>query len=224
MERLLIVDPDPVEQHRIAQIVRTLWPEISIDIAQTVKDGLASLAKHLPHLIISELHLPDGKGLELLERIKHRHPQSQRVIFTRIDEDTHVFAALTHGLDGYLLKDEGDAAIKRMLESISHGYPALSTTILRQVVRYFENKDPGSRPGAADEYALAESIGLTPREIEVLRLLSKGYDRHQVASALYIKPSTVAGHIKAIYLKLNVSTRAEATLAAVKLGLVEVRD
>lgn len=224
MERLLIVDPDPVEQHRIAQIVQTLWPEITIAIARTVKDGLASLAEHLPSLIISELHLPDGKGLEILERMKHQHPQSQRIIFTRIDEDTHVFTALAHGLDGYMLKDEGDAAIKRMLAHIATGQPAISTPILRQVIRYFETKAPDSQANTADENALAETIGLTPREIEVLRLLSRGYDRHQVASALYIKPSTVAGHIKAIYLKLNVSTRAEATLAAVKLGLVDLQD
>ncbi len=222
MERMLIVDPDPIEQHRIAQIVQSLWPQMAIDVARSLKQGFASLTNHIPNLLISELHLPDGSGLEILTRVKHRHPQSQRVIFTRYDGDSHVFAALTHGLDGYLLKDEGDAALVRMLEGIAHGRPSLSSAILRQVIRYFENRDLGSRPGIADDYVLAESIGLTPREIDVLRLLSRGHDRHQVATALDIKPSTVAGHIKAIYLKLNVSTRAEATLAAVKLGLVEV--
>lgn len=223
MERLLIVDPDPTEQHRVSQIAQTLWPNVTINVARTLRDGLDKLAAQLPSLIICELHLPDGKGLDILERAQHRHPQLHRVVFTRLDSDSHVFSALARGVDGYLLKDEGDVGIRRMLETIARGESALSAAILRQVMRYFENRNPGSRPGAADEHALAESIGLTPREIEVLRLLSRGYDRHQVASALYIKPSTVAGHIKAIYLKLNVSTRAEATLAAVKLGLVEVQ-
>ena len=224
MERLLIVDPDPSEQHRVSQIVQTLWPDITIKVARTLRDGLQELANLLPNLIVCELHLPDGEGLEILEQVQHRHPQSHRVVFTHLDGDSHVFSALSRGVDGYLLKEEGDAGIRRMLEMIGRGESALSATILRQVMRYFENRNLDTPSASEGEEALAESIGLTPREIEVLRLLSWGYDRHQVASALYIKPSTVAGHIKAIYLKLNVSTRAEATLAAVKLGLVEVQD
>ena len=224
MERMLIIDPDPGEQHRVSRIVQTLWPDITIEVARSLRDGLKKLANLLPNLIVCELHFPDGEGVEILEQIQHRYPQSHRVVFTHLDSDTHIFSALARGVDGYLLKEERDGSIRRMFEVIGRGESALSAAILRQVMRYFENRNPATESTSEGEHALAESIGLTPREIEVLRLLSRGYDRHQVASALYIKPSTVAGHIKAIYLKLNVSTRAEATLAAVKLGLVGVQD
>lgn len=224
MKRALIIDPDPAEQHRVSQILFNLWPQIDLATATGLRDGYAHLGQFMPGLLVTDFYLPDGSGLELLEQTLTLYPDAIRVLITRHDDNAHVLAALKHGFDGYILKDQSDGGIKRLLTGVAKGEPGLSPEITRQILRHFRCR-PGADGGDGEaRHASAESMGLTPREAEVLKLLSRGWDRHQVGEALAIRPSTVAGHIKSIYLKLNVSTRAEATLAAVKMGLVNLES
>ena len=222
MKRALIIDPDPTEQHRVSQILFNLWPQIDLTTAMGLKDGYSRLGQYMPGLLVTDFYLPDGSGLELLEQTLTLYPESARVLITRHDDDAHLLAASKHGIDGYILKDQSDGGIKRLLAGIAKGEPGLSPEITRQILRQFQPRPDMDGSEEAVRDANAEDAGLTRRETEVLKLLSRGWDRHRVGQALAIRPSTVAGHIKAIYLKLNVSTRAEATLAAVKMGLVNL--
>lgn len=220
MNRALIIDPDPSEQRRLIQIITSIWPAVTAGAAATLKDGFAKLSQMMPGLLVTDFYLPDGSGLELLEHARRLHPEAPCVLLTRHDDTPHVLAALKRGVDGYILKDQSDGGIKTLIRGIGKGEPGLSPEITRQILRQFETRTDPLADGQAGSTAKAEAIGLTQREIEVLSLLSLGRDRHKVGETLNIRPSTVAGHIKSIYLKLDVSTRAEATLAAVKLGLV----
>lgn len=220
MNRALIIDPDPSEQRRLIQIITSIWPAVTAGAAATLKDGYAKLSQMMPGILVTDFYLPDGSGLELLEHARRLHPEAPCVLLTRHDDTPHVLAALKRGVDGYILKDQSDGGIKTLIRGIGKGEPGLSPEITRQILRQFEARTDLLADGQAGSTAKAEAIGLTQREIEVLSLLSLGRDRHQVGETLNIRPSTVAGHIKSIYLKLDVSTRAEATLAAVKLGLV----
>lgn len=220
MNRALIIDPDPSEQRRLIQIITSIWPAVTAGAAATLKDGYAKLSQMMPGLLVTDFYLPDGSGLELLEHARRLHPEAPCVLLTRHDDTPHVLAALKRGVDGYILKDQSDGGIKTLIRGIGKGEPGLSPEVTRQILRQFEARTDPLADGQAGSTAKAEAIGLTQREIEVLSLLSLGRDRHQVGETLNIRPSTVAGHIKSIYLKLDVSTRAEATLAAVKLGLV----
>ncbi len=224
MKSALVVEPDLSEQHRITQVLHSLWPDIQSGFARSVEEAHALLDNFMPGLLITEFHLPDGCGLELLEKARSCYPDSHRIIFTQHDDDTHILAAIRRGIDGYILKDHGDSTISRLIAGVAQGHPGISPEVMRQVLRQFERQHHRSTETAGKNREMAEAIGLTPREIEVLSLLSQGSDRHQVSNALDIKASTVAGHIKSIYLKLNVSTRAEATLAAVRLGLVGIDE
>ncbi|MEX0430323.1 response regulator [Spiribacter insolitus] len=222
MRRALVIDPDPTEQHRVSQILFNLWPQIDLATAMGLKDGHARLGQYMPGLLVTDFYLPDGSGLELIEQTLALYPEAARVLITRHDDDAHIRAALRHGIDGYILKDQGDAGIKRLLAGIAKGEPGLSPEITRQILRQFQRAETQDGAGDGVWQSTVETAGLTRREVEVLKLLSQGWDRHRVGEALAIRPSTVAGHIKAIYLKLNVSTRAEATLAAVKMGLINL--
>lgn len=222
MKRALVIDPDGDEQQRVQDILCSLWPEIDLIAVSDIKSAHGQLGRSMPGLLITDFYLPDGSGLELIEQMRMLYPDSPRVLLTRHDDEAHLRAALRQGIDGYILKDQGNDGIQALFAAIGKGDPGLSPEITRLALRQFEAPltEPGS--GTGSEPADREAAGLTQREIEVLALLSQGLDRHRVGEALVIRPSTVAGHIKSIYLKLNVSTRAEATLAAVKLGLVDL--
>lgn len=220
MNRALVIDPDPSEQRRLIQIITSIWPAVTAGAAATLKDGYAKVSQMMPGILVTDFYLRDGSGLELLEHVRRLHPEAPCVLLTRHDDTPHILAALKRGVDGYILKDQSDGGIKTLLRGVAKGEPGLSPEITRQILRQFETSTDPLANGQAASTAKAEAVGLTHREIEVLSLLSLGRDRHQVGETLNIRPSTVAGHIKSIYLKLDVSTRAEATLAAVKLGLV----
>ncbi|MDR9480869.1 MAG: response regulator transcription factor [Spiribacter sp.] len=224
MKRALMVDADSAEQHRLSQVLMSLWPQIDLAIARCLDDAYALLSQSMPGLLITDFYLTDGSGLEIIDQVRRLHPDSPRVLMTRYDDDDHICAALKHGIDGYILKDQSDTGVKNLLRAVAKGEPGLSPEIMRQVLRQFESHELDTDDNQLPTIDRAREMGLTEREIEVLAHLSQGKDRHEVGEILSIRPSTVAGHIKAIYLKLNVSTRAEATLAAVKLGVVDLPD
>ena len=220
MKRALVIDPDFNEQHRLLQILHRIWPAIDAYAGGSLREGYGKMTKSMPGLLIVDFYLPDGSGLELIENARRLHPEAPRLILTRHDDNAHIVAALKRGVDGYILKDQSDNGIATLLGGLAKGEPALSPEITRQIMRQFEAGNDPILADHADGISRAEAAGLTRREIEVLTLLSQGRDRHQVGQTLDIKASTVAGHIKSIYLKLHVSTRAEATLEAVRMGLV----
>jgi len=222
MNRALVIDPDPSEQSRLAQILTSIWPALVSTAAASLRDGSAKLSQMMPSMLVTDFYLPDGSGLDLLEQARRLDPTTPCVLLTRHNDTPHVLAALKRGVDGYILKDQSDGSIKTLFRGIGKGEPGLSPEITRQVLQQFVARVDPSGDHHPISLAKAEAVGLTGREIEVLGLLSLGRDRYQVSEALNIRPSTVAGHIKSIYLKLDVSTRAEATLAAVRLGLVPV--
>ncbi|MDX5298143.1 MAG: response regulator transcription factor, partial [Gammaproteobacteria bacterium] len=122
------------------------------------------------------------------------------------DDDEHLFEALRQGADGYLLKDETDERMVHLLRQFAEGQPPLSASIARRILGSF--------------HAPAGSEGLTPREQDVLVLAAKGYSARQISDMLGLSPHTTAGYLKGVYRKLQVNSRAEATLAAIRLGLV----
>lgn len=125
------------------------------------------------------------------------------------DDDQHLFAALHAGASGYLLKDMPAAQFIAQLRALERGEPPLSPAIARRMIQHF-NQQSAQPPN-----------DLTPREEEVLRLIAKGYTLNQVAELLALSPHTVSGYIKTLYRKLDIRTRAEATLEATRLGLVQ---
>jgi DNA-binding NarL/FixJ family response regulator len=132
-------------------------------------------------------------------------------VTTIFDSDQHLFPALRAGAQGYVLKDQSRPYLVQMLQAIAGGVPPLSPSIARRLLGFFS-------PPAAEPTPEA----LTPREIEVLTLLSKGLSIAAAADVLKLSRHTVGGYVKEIYRKLGVGTRAEAALEAARRGIVPI--
>jgi DNA-binding NarL/FixJ family response regulator len=184
-------------------------------------------------LILVDLELPDGNGMELLAELTH-YP-AIKIVTTLYSDDDHLFPALQRGADGYLLKEDRFEVLVEELQKIVRGQPPLSPAIARRLLTHFRSGAGGDSqaPDAGMMRSSAFSVSkpipiekvpdherLTPRENEVLTYLSKGFTIKEIASLMGIKWFTVNDHIKSIYKKLNVSSRAEAAVLATKQGLV----
>jgi len=204
----LIVEDHPDARDWLRRAVQTAFPDAHIAVEATVAGGLAQIARSAPNLALIDLELPDGSGIGLIERLRNQSPDAVIVVSTVFADDQHLFAALRAGASGYVLKDESAAKLSGMLLGIARGEPPLSPGIARRLLDHFHEPSP------------TDAVALTPREREVLTLLAKGLTVAATAELLGIATNTAAGYAKNIYRKLNVSSRAEATLEATRRGLV----
>ena len=167
--------------------------------------------------------------MELLgELVKY---PATKIVTTLYSDDDHLFPALQCGADGYLLKEDRFEVLVEELQKIVRGQPPLSPAIARRLLTHFRQGGESapmtpntgfqsSRPMPMGRGAPLDHERLTPRESEVLTYLSKGFTIKEIANLMGIKWFTVNDHIKSIYKKLNVSSRAEAAVLASKQGLV----
>lgn len=200
----LVVDDLASSRDWLARALNLAFPEICITQAGSLAEALHC---EVPPLALIDLGLPDGSGVSLIERL---HPQGTLcVVATVFDDDAHLFPALRAGAQGYVLKDQTPEALAVMLSGIAEGQPPLSPSIARRLLRHFQPISISSVETA-----------LTAREIDVLRLIAKGLTVVESAELLVLSRHTVAGYLKDIYRKLAVTSRAEATLEAARLGLV----
>jgi two-component system, NarL family, nitrate/nitrite response regulator NarL len=242
--KVLILEDNPVARGFLSRVVRESFSD-AIEITEagdleTARRHVGPLTKTQDpaqafKLILVDLELPDGNGMELLTELA-RYPAT-KIVTTLYSDDDHLFPALQCGADGYLLKEDRFEVLVEELQKIVRGQPPLSPAIARRLLTHFRPAIPGStgaeanpaplnsgfssRPVPASRIAAApDHERLTPRESEVLTYLSKGFTIKEIASLMGIKWFTVNDHIKSIYKKLNVSSRAEAAVLASKQGLV----
>jgi DNA-binding NarL/FixJ family response regulator len=241
--KVLILEDNPVARDFLSRVLRESFSDpIQITEAGDLETARRHIALSGPggmhgsdpfKLMLVDLELPDGNGLELLAELGG-YPAT-KVVTTLYSDDDHLFPALQCGADGYLLKEDRFEVLVEELRKIVLGQPPLSPAIARRLLTHFRLTPPGepapvmatagqashapSKPPVAIEKS-SDLPHLTPREIEVLTYLSKGFTIKEIANLMSIKWFTVNDHIKAIYRKLNVSSRAEAAVLASKQGLV----
>jgi len=211
MQTGFILEDLPESQVWLSEALTLSFPGIVIDSAFSVQEARDKLAVGaLPDIALIDLGLPDGSGVELIEFIQRRSPNTLCIVASIYHDDGHIFPALRAGAQGYLLKDQPVAAIVAALTGIAGGQPPLSPAIARRMLSFFQ---PGLAPATP-------TPALTERETEVLRMISKGMTQAETGRLLGISQHTVAGYVKELYRKLNVSSRAEAALLARDMGLV----
>jgi DNA-binding NarL/FixJ family response regulator len=244
--RVLIVEDNPVARGFLCRVVRESFSD-AIEITEAgdleqarrhagvARPGAQPQPTGTPfRLVLVDLELPDGNGMELLSEL-NGYPAT-KVVTTLYSDDDHLFPALQRGADGYLLKEDRFEVLVEELQKIVRGQPPLSPAIARRLLTHFRRGAAGAAsdsgftplPGVVSsrpvplqpEAPASDSDRLTPREREVLTHLSKGFTIKEIASMMGIKWFTVNDHIKSIYKKLNVSSRAEAAVFASKQGLV----
>ena len=220
MRHILIVEDSPEYQQWIAGALAKHWPGSTVHLAATLAAARAWLAQTPDgfDLALVDLLLPDGSGTALITELVQRHSRTMTVVSTIFDDDAHLFAALAAGAQGYLLKDLDESQLLRHLETIAAGAPPISPAIARRLLAHF--RDRPMAPTAPHWVEDPAQPALTPRELEVLRYIGRGLRVMETARLMSLTEHTVAGYVKSIYRKLNVSSRAEAALEAARRGLV----
>lgn len=209
--RILVVEDQASTRDWLVAAAAGAFPKARIDSATTAAEARQHFGEPLD-LVLLDLGLPDAPGLTVLEALRQRQPQAACVITTIFDDDEHLFTALKLGARGYVIKDQSRDQLGEMLLAMQAGQPPLSPGVARRLLSHFSLPVAQVAPAANDT--------LTEREREVLQLVSKGYSVPQAAKALEISPHTAHTHIKGVYRKLSVASRAEAVLAANRMGLV----
>lgn len=170
-------------------------------------DGLPSAR---PEVMLLDIELPGMSGIEGVRQLRSRAPEVQVLMLTVFGDDERVFEAICAGASGYLLKDTPPARLLDAIRELAQGGAPMSPEIARKVVRMFQQTaPPREAPG-----------GLSPREVQILRLLADGHSYKTAAAELGISPDTVRFHIRHIYEKLHVHSKSEAVLKAFRTGLL----
>lgn len=216
-ERALVVEDLDEPRRWLAELLpQALAGVLAVDCAPDLATARGLIARHRYGLALVDWGLPDGDGGELISQLQREHPQTVVVVATIHDDDAHVFPALRAGASGYILKSQPAEVVKAQLRRIELDEPALSPSIAARVLRHFRSDGPSG----VSTVAPTPPVQLTDREVDVLRLIAKGYKASEVAQLLTLSSHTVTGYVRDIYRKLGISSRAEATLEAARRGLV----
>ena len=205
--RVLVVDDHPLVRAGLRAVLDLQDDVAVVGEAGTAEEAVALASDLVPDVVVMDLHLPDGSGVEATRRIVAASPGIGVLVVTMVDDDASVVAALRAGARGYLLKGAGHAEIVRAVRGVAAGEAVLGPAVAGPVLGRL------TRPG---EPALPE---LTGREREVLALVARGLGNHAIARHLVISDKTVGNHLSNIYAKLGVTDRAAAVARARAGGL-----
>lgn len=218
-EDALIVEDLEESRLWLASVLPQALPSVRrVHTAETLAEARECLRQRCYGLAVVDWGLPDGNAGELIPAILEACPDAVVVVATIHDDDAHVFPALRAGASGYILKSRPRDEVVAQLRRIELGEPALSPSIALRVLRHFRAAPAPRREQA--QGASGGGVHLTQREIDVLRLIAKGYRSGEVGSLLGLTASTVASYVREIYRKLGISSRAEAAMEAARRGLV----
>lgn len=207
IKNILIIEDLAPAMKWINQSVQLAYSDATIAKATTLQQALNQVKSHYFDLALVDIGLPDGSGLDVVDYLTQNNKATLIVMSTIFDDDQHVFNALRKGAKGYILKDKDQDHLAQMLINIEQGQLPISAPIANKLLNFFNPQPPKNN--------------LTHRECDVLKLISKGYKVPETADLLGIKSSTCYGYVKEIYTKLGINSRAEATIAAGKMGLID---
>ena len=211
MIRVLIADDHAV----VRQGLRTFLDlQDDIEVVAEAADGedaLAAAERAQPDIILLDLVVPRLEGVATLRRLRERTPEARVIVLTSFGDDERLFAALRAGAVGYLLKDVEPAELVRAIRTADAGQSPLSPAVAARVID--ELTHGGHRGVPADD--------LTPRELEVLRLIARGRSNKVIALELGMAEKTVKTHVSHVLTKLGLTDRTQAALYAVREGLVD---
>jgi DNA-binding NarL/FixJ family response regulator len=212
--RVLIVDDHSVVRLGIRMILQS---EADIEVVGEVersRDALQHVRALSPHVVLMDIMLGDGDGIEATRAIKQHCPEVQILIVTAYADQQLFLKAVEAGAVGYVLKDITPLNLATAIRAVHAGKTMINPAVARQMVEHLFTIREGSIGMARRRY------GITDREMEVLAGVAQGLSDKELGSALGLSESTVKMHLRAIYGKLNVRNRAQAAVFAVEKGLV----
>lgn len=202
--RILIVDDHTVLRDGLTAIIESQADLQVVAEAGTGKDGISLFEEHLPDITLMDLGLPDIHGIDVIRRLRAKHPEARIIVLTTYLGDVQALRALRAGAAGYLLKATLRRDLLDTIRAVHSGQRHVQTEVASEIANH-----------AADH-------SLTEREIEVLKLIATGCSNKIVADRLTISEDTVKGHVRNILEKLNANDRTHAVTIALHRGYFEI--
>lgn len=207
--QILILEDMPDTQAWLREACLLAFPDASVEVAASIAEATEYIKSAQPTLALLDLELPDGKGNSFIPTLLDRNPSCLCIVVTIYADEQHLLPSLSAGAKGYILKDQSRQRIAEMLKEAMAGELPLSPAVASMVLNHFSHA-----------HQEAQESPLTKRESDVLSLVAGGLSTPDIANQLSISKYTAEDHLKHIYRKLNISSRAEAALAAKKFNLV----
>lgn len=216
VEVLLVEDDAPTRARLAAAITANAGLALGGAVG-SCGEARAALAVRQPVVLLTDLELPDGSGMELIRELRGARAPTQCMVITVFGDEQHVVSAIEAGALGYLLKDAAPGTIGRaILEMVAGGSP-MSAPVARYLLKRFSPAAPAAAPAGAGP-------SLSAREREVLRYIVKGFSYAEIARLTELSAHTVATYVRRIYGKLEVHSRGEAVYEALAAGLIDGDD
>jgi DNA-binding NarL/FixJ family response regulator len=220
---VVLVEDDTPTRARLRAAVEA-HPDLALAAAVgTCAEARVALAERSPAVLLTDIGLPDGSGIDLIREVRRSGAATQCMVVTVFGDEQHVVSAIEAGALGYLLKDASAEAIGRaILEMLAGGSP-MSAPVARYLLKRFsapENAEPPA-PASPPE---AAAVALSTREREVLGFIVKGFTYAEIARLTGLSAHTVATYVRRVYGKLEVHSRGEAVYEALAAGLVDMDD
>jgi DNA-binding NarL/FixJ family response regulator len=213
--KVVIVEDDVQVLHWLQQAI-TSSPDIQIQAAVgTRAQGLALLHEPSAHVLLVDLGLPDGSGIDVIQMASRQWPGCAIMVITTFGDEGNVMRSLQAGATGYLLKDSTPRNILNEIRSLHKGGSPISPLIARKILTRFVKPDE-----LVSVASMTPSIVLSSREHETLELITKGFSVDEIAQLLSVSKHTVQTFIRRIYNKLEVNSRSQAIHEARQQGLI----
>ncbi|MET7279754.1 response regulator transcription factor [Kribbella sp. NPDC005582] len=205
--RVVVADDQRVVRDGLVTLLKLLP---GIDVVAAASDGAEAVelvAEHNPDVLLVDLRMPNVDGVEATRQVRAEYPGTEVVVLTTYSDDDSVLSALRAGARGFLTKDADAESIGRAIEAAAAGQSILDADVQRRLIEGATT--PPKPPGT----------GLTPRELDVLRLIAEGLSNTEIARRLVVSEATVKTHINHLFAKANLRDRAQAVAYAYRLGL-----
>jgi DNA-binding NarL/FixJ family response regulator len=210
-----LVEDNSETRERLVALLATSADYRLACAAETLAEILEWLAGQEPAILLVDLMLPDGDGIEAVRYCARRYPRADIVIISMFGEEDRVIRSLEAGATGYLLKDGTEDDLLTHLGHLRAGGSPMSPLIARQLVKRVKPAK-GMAPAR-------DGVSLTARELEVLDLIARGFTYREIAALMTVEVSTIQTHVRAIYAKLAVHSKTEAVFEAGRQGLLPAR-
>lgn len=201
--RVLIADDHSLVRHGLAAIINMEEDTAVVGEAGDGEEAVALWRELKPDVVLMDLRMPKVEGVEAIKRIRAEDPHAGIIVLTTFDHDEDIYAGLRAGAKAYLLKDVEPDELFRCIRAVHSGEAYLQSKVAVRIAQRVHDES------------------LTGREEQILKLLAEGKSNRAIGQALFITESTVKSHLKSLFVKLDVTSRAEAVALAARRGLVK---
>ncbi len=213
--RIIVTEDDDAVRERFVRLIADWDGGELVAESATLSDTLAAIRENEIDLLITDLNLPDGSGIEAIRALGVVQPNAEAMVISVLADDRTVLDSIEAGASGYLLKDADPVDLVEAINDLMAGRSPISSRIARVLVKRLAER---SERAAEDENAPK----MTPREMDILWGIAKGLTSDELAASLGISRQTVPVHIRNIYRKLQVSNRSEAVFEATRQGIIRL--